>query len=43
LLADGSKAELDQVIEWLTGYDQPELRERLEANTTFEAFFAGRG
>jgi hypothetical protein len=36
-----SKAELDQVIEWLTGYDQPALQERLEAGTTFEAFFAG--
>ena len=35
-----SQAELDQVIEWLTGYDQPALRERLEAGTTFEAFFA---
>ena len=34
-----SKAELDQVIEWLTGYDQPALQERLEAGTTFEAFF----
>ena len=34
-----SKSELDQVIEWLTGYDQTELQERLEANTTFEAFF----
>ena len=35
-----SKAELDQVIEWLTGYDQPALQERLEGGTTFEAFFA---
>jgi hypothetical protein len=35
-----SKADLDQVIEWLTGYDQPALQERLEAGTTFEAFFA---
>ena len=35
-----SKAELDQVIEWLTGYDQPALQECLEAGTTFEAFFA---
>ena len=35
-----SKAELDQVIEWLTGYDPPTLQERLEAGTTFEAFFA---
>ena len=35
-----SKAELDQVIEWLTGYDQPALKERLDVGTTFEAFFA---
>ncbi len=35
-----TKAELDQVIEWLTGYDQPALQQRLEAGTTFEAFFA---
>jgi hypothetical protein len=35
-----TKAELDQVIEWLTGYDQPALQERLDAGTTFEAFFA---
>lgn len=35
-----SKAELDQVIEWLTGYDQPALQEHLEAGTTFESFFA---
>jgi hypothetical protein len=34
-----SKAELDQVIEWLTGFDQPTLQERLDAGTTFEAFF----
>lgn len=35
-----SKAELDQVIQWLTGYDQPALQEHLEAGTTLEAFFA---
>jgi hypothetical protein len=35
-----SKAELDQVIGWLTGYDQPALQERLDAGTTFEDFFA---
>jgi hypothetical protein len=35
-----SKAELDQVIEWLTGYDQAALQQRLEAGTTFESFFA---
>lgn len=35
-----TKAELDQVIEWLTGYDQATLQRHLAANTTFEAFFA---
>jgi hypothetical protein len=36
-----TKAELDQVIEWLTGYDEAALGEHLAAETTFEAFFAG--
>jgi hypothetical protein len=35
-----TKADLDKVIEWLTGFDQPALQERLDAGTTFEAFFA---
>ena len=35
-----TQAELDQVIEWLTGYDDAELRARLEAEVTFEQFFA---
>lgn len=35
-----SKAELDQVIEWLTGYDEPSLERHLRAETTFEDFFA---
>ena len=35
-----SNAELDQVIRWLTGYDQSKLQEHLAAETTFEAFFA---
>ena len=35
-----SKAELDQVLEWLTGYDQTALQGHLDAGTTFEAFFA---
>jgi hypothetical protein len=29
------------VIEWLTGYDDAELRHHLEAGTTFADFFAG--
>ncbi len=35
-----TKAELDQVIEWLTGFDEAALQQRLAADTTFEAFFA---
>jgi hypothetical protein len=35
-----SQAELDEVIEWLTGYDDAGLRTRLEDGTTFEDFFA---
>ena len=33
-------AELDEVISWLTGYDQAELRAHLDAGTTFADFFA---
>jgi hypothetical protein len=36
-----TKAELDAVIEWLTGYDGADLQRHLEAETTFEEFFAG--
>jgi hypothetical protein len=35
-----TKAELDEVIEWLTGFDDAELQHHLEAGTTFEQFFA---
>jgi hypothetical protein len=35
-----TKAELDQVIEWLTGFDEPALGHHLAAGTTFEDFFA---
>jgi hypothetical protein len=34
------KAELDRVIEWLTGFDEARLQKLLAAGTTFEAFFA---
>ena len=34
-----TQAELDQVIEWLTGYDGTELHRLLDAGTTFEDFF----
>ena len=35
-----SKADLDQVITWLTGFDESELTRHLAAGTTFEDFFA---
>ncbi|WP_262848094.1 DUF2200 domain-containing protein [Mumia quercus] len=35
-----TKAELDRVIEWLTGFDEAALEKHLEAGTTFEDFFA---
>jgi hypothetical protein len=34
-----TKGELDQVIEWLTGFDEPTLSDHLAAGTTFEGFF----
>lgn len=34
-------AELDEVIRWLTGYDQAALQQHLDDETTFEDFFAG--
>ena len=35
-----TKAELDEVIEWLTGFDGSALQGHLDAETTFEDFFA---
>ena len=35
-----TKAELDQVIEWLTGFDDAALARHLADGTTFEEFFA---
>lgn len=35
-----TKAELDRVIEWLTGFDEAELARQLAAGATFEEFFA---
>ncbi len=32
--------ELHQVIEWLTGYDEPKLQELMKEKATFETFFA---
>lgn len=35
-----TRAELDEVIGWLTGYDAAALAAHLAAETTFERFFA---
>lgn len=35
-----TRAEVDEVTRWLTGYSQAELEAHLEAKTTFEDFFA---
>jgi len=34
-----SKSELHQVIQWLTGYDEPMLQKHIEDKSTFEQFF----
>jgi hypothetical protein len=34
-----TEAELREVIEWLTGFDESELDGHLESGTTFERFF----
>lgn len=36
-----SRAEVDEIILWLTGYSSEELAARLEDRTDFETFFAG--
>ncbi|MFT9598582.1 DUF2200 domain-containing protein [Mesobacillus sp.] len=35
-----TKAEVDEIITWLTGYSQEELEAILEKQTDFETFFA---
>ena len=35
-----TRAELDQVVTWLTGFDDATLRRHIESGTTFERFFA---
>lgn len=35
-----SKADVDQIINWLTGYDQQALQQHLDNQTDFETFFA---
>lgn len=34
-----TKQEVDEVIFWLLGYDEPTLQQHLEAKTNFEDFF----
>ncbi len=36
-----TKAEVDEVIRWLTGHSQETLDEELAKSTSFEDFFAG--
>ncbi|MEZ2337853.1 DUF2200 domain-containing protein [Mucilaginibacter sp. RCC_168] len=35
-----TKAELDEIIFWLTGYDQRALQQHINNKTDFETFFA---
>ena len=35
-----TQAELDQVIVWLTGFDETALRRHIDEGTTFQQFFA---
>jgi hypothetical protein len=35
-----TRAEVDEIICWLTGYDQAGLREQIERESDFETFFA---
>ena len=35
-----TKAEVDEIIRWLTGYSQAELEAQLEKQVDFETFFA---
>ncbi len=36
-----TKAEVDEIIFWLTGYDAAGLKQQLDSSATFEAFFDG--
>ncbi len=35
-----TKAEVDEIIRWLTGYSQEQLEKQLETEINFETFFA---
>lgn len=34
-----SKEEVDQIIEWLTGYDEKSLKKQVEGEVDFQTFF----
>lgn len=34
-----TKAELDEIIRWLTGYTQEQLQQQIDKKTNFEEFF----
>lgn len=34
-----TRKELNQVIEWLTGFDEKEIKKHIENDVTFETFF----
>lgn len=36
-----TKAEVDEIIYWLTGYDKKTLQKHLDQKTNFEDFFGG--
>lgn len=36
-----TKAEVDELIRWLTGYSQPQLDALAQSDTSFEDFFGG--
>ena len=35
-----TKAEVDEIIFWLTGYDEQALQQHIDSKTDFETFFA---
>lgn len=35
-----TRSEVDEIIRWLTGYDQRELEAQIDRETDFETFFA---
>ena len=35
-----TKAEVDEIVRWLTGYSQKQLEDQIEKRTDFESFFS---